>query len=66
MVYEAVAFQALRDRLRCQEIWVVRADKWRKPDEDLPQDFEARRTENYRSCTSPWTRRCSSTSCASR
>ncbi len=36
-------FQALRDRLRCKEIWVVGADRWRNPDEDLPRDFEARR-----------------------
>jgi hypothetical protein len=35
MVYEAVAFQALRDQLKCKEIRVVGADKWRNPDEDL-------------------------------
>lgn len=39
MVYEVVAFQALRDQLKCKEIWVVGADKWRNPDEDLPQDI---------------------------
>jgi hypothetical protein len=39
MVYEVVAFQALRDQLKCKEIWVVGADKWRNPDEDLRQDF---------------------------
>lgn len=33
-VYEACVFQALRDRLRCKEIWVVGADKWRNPDDD--------------------------------
>lgn len=27
---------------------MVGADKWRNPDEDQPQDFEARRAENYR------------------
>ncbi|MEU7991415.1 hypothetical protein AB0B56_41900 [Streptosporangium canum] len=43
MVYEVVAFQALRDQLKCKEVWVVGADKWRDPDEDLPRDFEARR-----------------------
>ena len=32
MVYEVVAFQALRDQLKCKEIWVVGADKWRNPD----------------------------------
>lgn len=40
-VYEICTFQALRERLRCKEIWVVGADKWRNPDEDLPHDFEA-------------------------
>ncbi|MGW3124197.1 hypothetical protein ACWDBW_45045 [Streptomyces sp. NPDC001107] len=35
MVYEVVAFQALRDQLKCKEIWVVDADKWRNPDQDL-------------------------------
>jgi Tn3 transposase DDE domain len=39
--------EALRDRLRCKEIWVVGADKWRNPDEDLPQDFAEKREENY-------------------
>ncbi|MEU9298733.1 Tn3 family transposase [Streptomyces sp. NPDC048266] len=53
MVYEIVAFQALRDQLKCKEIWVVGADKWRNPDEDLPQDFEARRAENYRELRKP-------------
>jgi hypothetical protein len=37
--------EALRDRLRCKEIWVVGADKWRNPDEDLPQDFDEKRDE---------------------
>ena len=53
MVYEVVAFQALREQLRCKEIWVVGADKWRNPDEDLPADFEARRAENYRELRKP-------------
>jgi TnpA family transposase len=46
-VYEIAVFQALRDRLRCKEIWVVGADRWRNPDEDLPADFEEHRLEHY-------------------
>ena len=46
-VYEACVFQALRERLRCKEIWVVGAHEWRNPDEDLPADFEIRRAEHY-------------------
>jgi len=53
MVYEVVAFQALRDQLKCKEIRVVGADKWRNPDEDLPQDFAERREENYRELRKP-------------
>lgn len=47
MVYEVVTFQALREQLRCKEIWVVGAASWRNPEEDLPADFEERRGENY-------------------
>ena len=46
-VYEACVFQALRERLRRKEIWVVGAHEWRNPDEDLPTDFEIRRAEHY-------------------
>jgi hypothetical protein len=53
MVYEVVTFQALREQLRCKEIWVVGADSWRNPDEDLPQDFDGRRIENYRELRKP-------------
>ncbi|MFI7344042.1 DUF4158 domain-containing protein [Streptomyces sp. NPDC050085] len=52
-VYEACVFQALRDRLRCKEIWVVGADKWRSPDDDLPDDFEMRRAEYYEKLNKP-------------
>ncbi len=52
-VYEACVFQALRDRLRCKEIWVVGADKWRDPDDDLPDDFEVRRAEYYEKLNKP-------------
>jgi TnpA family transposase len=52
-VYECGVFQTLRDKLRCKEIWVVGADRWRNPDEDLPADFEERRAENYASLRKP-------------
>tara|TARA_B100000745_G_scaffold139998_1_gene91416 strand:+ start:3555 stop:5105 length:1551 start_codon:yes stop_codon:yes gene_type:complete len=44
--YEICVLQALRKRLRCKEIWVVDADRYRNPDDDLPLDFDANR-ENY-------------------
>ena len=53
MVYEVVTFQALREHLRCKEIWITGADRWRNPDEDLPADFEIRRAEHYASLRKP-------------
>ncbi|WP_433258860.1 Tn3 family transposase [Streptosporangium sp. CA-135522] len=53
MVYEIVTFQALRDALRCKEIWVVGAHSFRDPEEDLPKDFPERRVENYAELRKP-------------
>ncbi len=52
-VYEIGTFQALRDQLRCKEIWVVGAHEYRNPDQDLPHDFEARRSEYYAALRQP-------------
>lgn len=46
--YEICVLTALRERLRCKEIWVAGAERHRNPDEDLPTDFEARRADYYR------------------
>ena len=46
--YEICVLTALRERLRCKEIWVAGSDRYRNPDEDLPQDFDARRADYYR------------------
>jgi TnpA family transposase len=51
--YEIAVLQALRDRLRCKEIWIVGADRYRNPDEDLPADFEARRESYYEALGHP-------------
>ena len=53
MAYEVATFQALCERLRCKEIWVVGADRWRNPDQDLPADFDQRRVEHYRELRKP-------------
>lgn len=45
--YEICVLQTLRERLRCKEIWVAGADRFRNPDEDLPADFAERRTACY-------------------
>jgi len=41
--YEVCLLTQLRERIRAKEIWIVGADKYRNPDDDLPQDFEERR-----------------------
>jgi len=46
--FEICVLTALRERIRCKEIWVVGADRYRNPDEDLPRDFEIRRPEYYK------------------
>jgi TnpA family transposase len=45
--YEMAVLEALREALRCREVWVVGAIKYRNPDEDLPQDFEKNRADYY-------------------
>jgi len=45
--YEICVLRELRERLRCKEIWVIGADRYRNPDEDLPQDFDAKRESYY-------------------
>jgi TnpA family transposase len=47
ITYEICALEALRDQLRCKEVWVAGADRYRNPDEDLPADFDGRRDEHY-------------------
>jgi hypothetical protein len=45
--YELCVLTQLRDRIRSKEIWIVRADRYRNPDDDLPKDFEMRREAYY-------------------
>ncbi|MFV0468511.1 MAG: DUF4158 domain-containing protein, partial [Dysgonomonas sp.] len=46
--YEICVLQVLREKLRCKEIWVQDADRYRNPDEDLPQDFNINREFYYK------------------
>lgn len=46
---EICVLTRLRECLRAKEIWVVGADRYRNPDEDLPRDFEAGRDRYYAS-----------------
>lgn len=45
--YETAVLQALREQLRCKEIWVEGAERYRNPDDDLPADFDRRRAAYY-------------------
>lgn len=47
ITYEICVLEALREQLRCKEIWVVGANRYRNPDEDVPADFETQRTAYY-------------------
>lgn len=47
IAYELCVLQSLRDRLRCKEIWVVGANRYRNPDEDVPSDFAVQRPAYY-------------------
>jgi len=53
ITYEICVLEALREKLRCKEIWVVGANRYRNPDEDLPADFEARREPYYQALNLP-------------
>ena len=53
VVYEIGVLQTLREKLRCKEIWVEGAQRYRNPDEDLPQDFETQREQYYRDLQHP-------------
>ncbi len=45
--YEICVLHALREKLRCKEIWVIGAGRFRNPDEDVPGDFETNRDSYY-------------------
>lgn len=51
--YEISALHSLREGLRCKAIWVVGADRFRNPDEDLPADFDTQRTTYYMALQQP-------------
>ena len=48
-----IMLQTLRERLRCKEIWVEGANRYRNPDADVPQDFAEKRTSYYQQLDQP-------------
>lgn len=53
ITYEICALEALRDKLRRKEVWVIGANRSRNPDDDVPADFEAQRPLRYRALNLP-------------
>lgn len=51
--YEICVLQALRDKLRSKEIWVMGAKRYCNPEIDLPQDFEQQREIYYQALKQP-------------
>lgn len=51
--YELCVLQTLREKLRCKEIWVETANRFRNPDEDVPDDFADKRPQYYRTLNLP-------------
>ena len=45
--FELCVLTQLRERIRAKEIWIVGADRYRDPDDDLPSDFVTRRDAYY-------------------
>ena len=51
--YEMHTLHALRERVRCKEIWVPGAQRYRNPEDDLPADFADQRTPYYQALDKP-------------
>jgi TnpA family transposase len=51
--YEVCLLQALREKVRSKEIWVVGANRFRNYVEDLPTDFEGQRKDYYEALKLP-------------
>ena len=51
--YELCVLHALREKLRCKEIWVEGAFRFRNSDLDLPLDFDVQRETYYTALNQP-------------
>ena len=53
VAYEIAVLRSLREKLRCKEMWVPGAKRYRNPAYDVPQDFEAQREQYYQALQQP-------------
>ena len=51
--YEVCVLTALREKVRVREIWIVGANRFRNPDDDLPTDFSQKRETYYEALRQP-------------
>jgi len=51
--YELCVLHTLREKVRSKELWVRHANRFRNPDEDLPKDFERKRSTYYEALHQP-------------
>lgn len=51
--YELSVLHTVREKLRCKELWLADADRFRNPDDDLPADFAEHREANYAALNLP-------------
>jgi len=51
--YELCVLQTLREKVRSKELWVRHANRFRNPDDDLPKDFESKRSTYYAALRQP-------------
>ena len=51
--YELALLRTVREKLRCKELWVMGAKRYRNPHEDLPKDFEMKREHYYQDLQQP-------------
>ncbi|XOD55302.1 Tn3 family transposase (plasmid) [Deinococcus sp. VB343] len=53
VTYEMCVLSTLREKIRCKEVWVQGAGRFRNPDDDLPHDFEEKREAYYAALDQP-------------
>ena len=51
--YELCVLHTLREKVRSKELWVQHANRFRNPDDDLPKDYEAKRSTYYDALRQP-------------
>lgn len=51
--YELSVLHTMREKLRCKDLWVEGARRFRNPDEDLPADFAERCADYYEALQQP-------------